>query len=285
MKRRNSGELVQRFRRRDLRDESGALVKQLTEWASHHLKVLKEARPELPAALSDRQQEGCEPLLAIADAAGGDWPQKARKALLEILTGEESEDDSDGVRLLADIRVVFEQAQVNRMPTQELISALCEREPRWSEFSFGKPISAGRLSRFLSAYGIDHSKLRIGERAPWGYSRSAFVDAWSRYLPRKLEQVEQLSNDAAETQFLDVEQTTDVPCAQTERLPVAMRDVPLVPVRQPHTEGRARSRCAVHGADTEWWDRPGGDLVCGKCHPEPKMFADPSARAIGFDRT
>lgn len=45
---------------------------------------LPAARPELPDALSDRQQYDAEPLLAIADATGGDWPQAARFALAEL---------------------------------------------------------------------------------------------------------------------------------------------------------------------------------------------------------
>jgi hypothetical protein len=60
--------------------------------------------PALPEELNDRQQGGAEPLLAIADAAGGEWPAKARAALLELYTGSAAKDNSLGVRLLADIR-------------------------------------------------------------------------------------------------------------------------------------------------------------------------------------
>ena len=48
------------------------------------LEILNRARPEMPEQLNDRQQDICEPLLAIADLAGGEWPKKARDALTKF---------------------------------------------------------------------------------------------------------------------------------------------------------------------------------------------------------
>lgn len=33
--------------------------------------------------------------------------------------------------------------------------------------------------------------------------------------------------------------------------------------------GKPAPRCHVHGTETEWWKRTEGDLVCGRCHPNP----------------
>ena len=65
------------------------------------------SEPELPEELDDRAWEAWEPLIAIAYAVGGSWPELARRAALELSTGEEAEDDSIGVQLLADIASVF----------------------------------------------------------------------------------------------------------------------------------------------------------------------------------
>lgn len=97
MKRRALGEQIERFRPRLLKIEADHLHKELAAWVARTVSHLKGAKPALPTRLSDRQQDGCEPLLAIADTIGGDWSQKAREALLEILTGEVAEDQSIGV--------------------------------------------------------------------------------------------------------------------------------------------------------------------------------------------
>jgi predicted lipoprotein with Yx(FWY)xxD motif len=38
--------------------------------------------PSIPAALNDRAADNWRPLIAIADLAGGEWPQLARQASL-----------------------------------------------------------------------------------------------------------------------------------------------------------------------------------------------------------
>jgi len=68
-------------------------------WCKPLFAKLRDARPDLPSELTDRQQDGAEPLLAIADAAGGDWPEKARKALTEICTSAVALDGRLGVWL------------------------------------------------------------------------------------------------------------------------------------------------------------------------------------------
>ena len=58
-----------------------------------------------------------EPLLAIADAAGGDWPTRARAACVELVNAAKEEDKASlGIRLLTDLRdQVF--CGSDRMPT------------------------------------------------------------------------------------------------------------------------------------------------------------------------
>ncbi len=71
------------------------------EWGCQHLAKLREAGPEIPDCLYNRDQDNWRPLIAIVDEAGGHWPQTARE-IAEVLNGQ-SEDPSEGVILLADI--------------------------------------------------------------------------------------------------------------------------------------------------------------------------------------
>jgi Protein of unknown function (DUF3631) len=47
----------------------------LALWAENTVEALRDARPSPPDDLTDRQQDCAEQLVAIADAAGGEWPE------------------------------------------------------------------------------------------------------------------------------------------------------------------------------------------------------------------
>src|SRR5262249_48902232 len=86
LKRRTKDEVCARWRERDGHQAATPIREQLMAWAKATSVVdqLHAARPDLPPGLSDRQTDVWEPLLAIADLAGGDWPQRARQAALVL---------------------------------------------------------------------------------------------------------------------------------------------------------------------------------------------------------
>jgi Protein of unknown function (DUF3631) len=188
LKRAAPGEVVERFRRRDVVKEAAPLRKRIEKWCDSVKNSLAQARPSLPDCLSDRQQDVVEPLLAIADAAGGEWPEESRSALTKIFGA--THDDSIGVRLLADIRMILDGDEDNprreHMDSTELADALGKIETSpWSEWSKGKPITPAKLARLLSRFGIAPSQKRIaGSLNHRGYERDGFEDSWLRYLPR-----------------------------------------------------------------------------------------------------
>jgi hypothetical protein len=149
------------------------------------MDALATAEPVMPAGLHDREDDLWEPLLAIADLAGGDWPERARAAAWWISRGAAvGEDSSSGIQLLADIRTVFAEKNVDRMPTTELIDALCEiEESPWATWHHGNPISKQKITVLLKPYGVKPKVLRVGEKTPRGYERGSFEDAWTRYAP------------------------------------------------------------------------------------------------------
>ncbi len=75
--------------------------------------------------LNDRAQDNWESLLAIADIAGGDWPQLACTAAVMISTHDESS-PSMGIELLSDIQEIFEIQNLDRIGSAELIQRLCD---------------------------------------------------------------------------------------------------------------------------------------------------------------
>jgi hypothetical protein len=185
LKRKARSERVERFRIREIEKAAEPLRARVAEWAAAHIDVLTDARPELPDLLDDRAQDGWEPLLAIADTAKGEWPSRARHAALALSAGEAArdEDESFGVRLLANVRSIFD---TDRITTADLIDALsADEEAPWGDWrGSGRPISPRVLGSLLSPYGIRSRSIRLDSgKTPKGYLREQFEDAWNRYLP------------------------------------------------------------------------------------------------------
>ena len=178
MLKRKRTEPVERFRQRTVREEAAPIVAALAEALAAQPPALEA---EIPAELPDRAGDAWEPLLAIADAAGGAWPARARRAAVILHAGRE-QDDSLGLRLLSDVRVVFDARGVERISTADLIAALqADEEGPWA--SERTPLTPHRFARLLHAFGIASKQLRIGAASLKGYEREAFVDSWERYLP------------------------------------------------------------------------------------------------------
>jgi putative DNA primase/helicase len=182
-------ETVERLRHADpkLFEE---IASKLARFAMDYTDQVRRARPALPDALNDRDQDNFEPLLAIAECAGSDWVRKATEAALKLSA---SNADSTGIGndLLADIQLVYVRKQIGKITTHNLISALCEDEERpWATFNHGKPITPRQLSRLLAPYGIRPKTVRFGNTTPKGYDIYQFEDAFARYLSSPRESAE-----------------------------------------------------------------------------------------------
>jgi hypothetical protein len=185
LRRRRASERVERFRLRKVGPEALPLREAASAWAEAYLAALCEAEPDLPDELDDRAQDIMEPLFAIADEVAAEWPERSRRAAVALLTGEEREDsDSLGVRLLRDIRDVFNNDDdADRLPTGQLLEALHKMEEApWGSLR-GEALDARGLARLLKPYGVKPEKLREGVDTFRGYRRTLFEDAWARYVP------------------------------------------------------------------------------------------------------
>lgn len=184
LQRRTSAEAIQRFRVREVKRQGELLASALAQWADEQQGLIEElstAEPDIPTELHDRAADCWEPLLAIADHAGGQWPERARAIAVELSAGDGPEEDSLGVRLLADCRRAF--ADHDRLPTRDLRRALIEMdEAPWGDLR-GKEMTARRMGDLLRAYGVRSRDYRFTDGILKGYARESFADAWRRYLP------------------------------------------------------------------------------------------------------
>jgi Protein of unknown function (DUF3631) len=237
LKRKAPGEPVERFRRRYVDAEAVALHDALAAWTAANIDKLTKAEPALPDELTDRQQDGWEPLLALADLAGGEWPVRARGAAVRLAGSVAAEDDSTGVRLLADVRVVFGKQE--RMATADLLAGLHDLdEAPWGEW-YGKPITSRGLAKLLHRFEIRSKSTRMADGStPKGFHRDQFEDAWKRYLPGDGGSIRHNATspvDAGQTALFDPPQQALVADAEPPAIPDKHGDVAGVADRNPVT--------------------------------------------------
>ena len=131
--------------------------------------------------LNDRAADNWRPLLAIADLAGGTWPQEARRAAC-LLSGEE-QDGAIGVELLQDIRSAFGDDDVIR--SSDLVAKLtADPERPWAEWRHGRPLTQKQLAGLLAPFHIISLTVHPpGLLDGKGYRRIDFQEAWAAYCP------------------------------------------------------------------------------------------------------
>ena len=175
MRRRAPDEKVEPFRHRLNAPQGAEIRRRLVEWA----QTIPMAWPEMPAEIADRDADCWEPLIAVADAAGGSWPERARCSAVTLVTDAKAAPPSIGVRLLTDLRTVFDETESEHIFTEDILAALVEMDlAPWGDIR-GRALDARSLSRRLTKYGISPRLVRIGERVARGYTRGDLSDAWS----------------------------------------------------------------------------------------------------------
>jgi hypothetical protein len=211
MRRRAPNEHVEQFRRRRVIEVIADIRGRLARWGVEHIDELAAADPVMPEELTDRAADCWEPLLAIADLAGEEWPARAREAAVLVVKGRVAEDASTGVRLLADIQVVMDGR--DRMSSASLCAALNElEESGWGGWNAGKGIGQRDLARRLKRYGIESKNVRLGDGSiPKGYLHSDFDDAFARYLRVSPPPIKGATSATSATQTqIDVADVADV---------------------------------------------------------------------------
>lgn len=193
MRRRSSNEKVEPLRWTGRQGEalSGSLMalgQAIARWVDDHAEALRQHDSVCPESLHDRAADNWASMMAIADTIGGEWPQKARAAAIVLSGTSDSDNDSFGVQLLTDLRMVVKECDVPSLPSKVLCQRLATlEESPWASWRHGRALSPVQLSRLLRPFDI-HSRdiwqeLRGVKRSVKGYAIEDFTDAFDRYLP------------------------------------------------------------------------------------------------------
>jgi hypothetical protein len=178
LRRRMSGEKVAQYRQRRDGPHLEQLRAELAAWAGTVVDALADAIPAMP--VEDRAADTWEPLVAVADAAGGDWPARARHACT-VLTARADETDGTAsldLKLLADIRCVFgDFNSIVFMSSANLVGELRKiEESPWADYD----LNARKLAQRLKQFGVTSTRDAAGDVR--GYRLRDLQDAFLRYL-------------------------------------------------------------------------------------------------------
>ncbi|MGI8615288.1 MAG: DUF3631 domain-containing protein [Actinomycetota bacterium] len=247
MERRLPSETVERLRLRRVEGEAAPIRAALEAWATQAtLDRLAAAEPELPSTIqNDRLLDVAEPLFAIADMAGGDWPARIRAAIADQeATARQVEDDELSLLALSHVVEAFAAKGADRIFTDDLLGYLITLDGGpWAEWwgsnvELGKTVApARRLRKLLDKFdGCKPQSLRIGDVSKRGYHLGPIQDAAYRYLSAtSLTSATPLASTVA-----DVADVADTPRevardADLEGAPITPIDVMIARLR---TEGR-----------------------------------------------
>ncbi|MEV8204330.1 DUF3631 domain-containing protein [Streptomyces sp. NPDC079189] len=189
MRRRARNEKAEPFRARLHEAEGHKLRERLAQWADQVRDDIAGRWPEMPDGVTDRPADVWEPLLSVADAAGGDWPERARTACVELVNAARADDKGSlGIRLLTDLRDHV-MAGIDRMPTVAILDRLCALdEAPWADMS-GRPLDSRSLAKMLGEYmttdntPVKARNIKSAGTVLKGYYAADLHDAWQRYCP------------------------------------------------------------------------------------------------------
>ena len=212
----------------------GEVVKHLEDGFAHDLanvgrKMARWAQDiaELPRCdlsgipgLYNRAGDNWQPLLGIAERAGGEWPERALAAAKQAVVAS-MDDQSTLVLLLSDIKDAF--GERDKISSADLVGFLLGIEDGpYMDLNHGKSVNQHWLAKQLkgSIQGNSHS-IRFGNKTPKGYERDQFKSAWRRYIPSgapKIAATSETPQQAMEIQdsLTDKSATTPIPQCNTE---------------------------------------------------------------------
>jgi hypothetical protein len=169
------------------------LCRRVVRWIADHEGRVADRDPILPQELFNRGGDNWVTILAIADEAGGGWPERARLAAMTANAYAAADDSASLIELLLrDIRDVFAEQPGDLMGevtigSANLVDDLIAKLGRpWAEMGRSrKPLTQNRLARMLGTLKptIAPEQIRFGPQdTRKGYRLSHFRDAFNRLL-------------------------------------------------------------------------------------------------------
>jgi len=184
MKRKTKAETVAR-----IQDSSpqvfAELRSKIVRFVQDYGEKIATHKPVLPAGLNDRAEDCWSPLLAIADIAGGNWPDLARKAALALSSDADNDADTFRTAILRAVKKAFENANENTpsgfLSTADICAELnSDDEAPWADFR--NKMTKELLARNLRPFKVKSEQVTVGGQRQRGFFWKKLEPVFNRYL-------------------------------------------------------------------------------------------------------
>lgn len=277
MRRRTTTEYAAPFRTRDA-DALQPLRERLAAWATTIAEQAAAMDPAMP--VQDRAADTWEPLIIVADLAGGPWPDLARAACRTITAREADRPGLDDypLQLLVDIHAAY--AAVGNpevLPTKQLILLLCsDEESPWPNYQ-NRGLTPRYLQMLLQDFEISSRNYRFpAQPQAKGFARAQFLDAWTRYCPTVLKDDANTTPGTPST-APTIAQQPEPTAPRAAELPSplpAEPDAEAAPVAEPAKESSPRVSVALLRSRTAGTERRPASP--GPADPAPASYRPPA---------
>ena len=147
-----------------------ALGEACAAWGAANGMELATAWPDLPDGVDGRTKEIWEPLFAVAEIAGGDWPKRADEACRALALGDGSDaapEVTPLARLLRNLRAAFDgQPEVS---SADLVRRLYELDRRFRVLWPNDKLAPREMAALLRPLGVSPHKIRFEAGPLQGY--------------------------------------------------------------------------------------------------------------------
>jgi hypothetical protein len=183
MKRKTKAETVERLRQTSpivFEELRRKIVRFVEDQGARIGKLL----PILPAGLNDRAEDCWLPLLAIADVAGGNWPDLARKAAV-ALSADNDDADTFSTKLLKALKQDFVDEGEDHDQGFQMTGDICthlntDSEAPWANFK--NQMTPELLAKNLARYKIKSERPTINGTQVRGFYWNKLKPIFDRYL-------------------------------------------------------------------------------------------------------
>ena len=158
--------------------------RKLARWIADNKDRIKSGRPNLPPKVRGRTADKWKPLFKIAQVAGGEWPDRAKKALF----GQpDLSEPCKALQLLINVVSVFREGE-HGIHTAVLIERLVDIEDSiWKGYNFRERdadrrwITSRQIASLLGRYRIKSRRIQIDGTQLNGYDKTPLEKALKRY--------------------------------------------------------------------------------------------------------
>jgi hypothetical protein len=255
------------------------LARKVMRWINDNSERFAALDPKMLAETYNREADNWRPLFAIAEAAGGNWPERVEAA---AQAAHASEGDEGLMQvLLADIRDALRDPDDHEKPSDIVHATLNAAESYitsadltealvklvghpWAEFGrAGKPLSQHRLSRLLSELPVITQYVGPKDLRSRGYLLADFKEHFARYL-----------GDRGDSKCTPVHQPANTGTSDDSKVFTGIRGEHFENARNPH-ESSSVNRCTLSKggvAAQRAPSAPSGASHAQNAEPEPPQL-------------